>query len=400
VAQFQPFSGIRYDLARVELADVVSPPYDVIDAGLREQLAARSDHNAVRIDLPADEGGDDRYEVARRLLADWQAEGVLVSDARPSFTIYRMAYVDDAGTARHTTGVIGALELTPPGTDILPHEQTTPKAKTDRLDLLRHCRANTSAIWALSLAKGLTDLLPVQSDPVADFTDGDGVRHTVWVVEDAGQCAAIAEAVSAQPVVVADGHHRYETSLAYRSEREAADGTAGDAAATLAYIVELVEDELSVRAIHRLINGLPEGLDLLAALDPWFEALGPPASGEPVTAAMQAAGALCLVRPEGEVLLRPRPEALADVRDLDTVRLDTALAGLGAGVGALTVTFQHGADNVRRAVARGEAQAGVLLRPVTVSQIEATAHGGERMPPKTTFFHPKVKTGLVFRSLG
>jgi uncharacterized protein (DUF1015 family) len=399
VAQFQPFPGIRYALDRVELAQVVSPPYDVIDGPQREALAASSDHNAVRIDLPADEGGEDRYRVATRLLADWRAEGVLVTDERPTFTVYRMSYVDDAGVDRHTTGVIGALELSPPGTDILPHEHTTPKAKSDRLDMLRHTRANTSAIWGLSLAKGLTDLLPTGDDPVADFADDDGVRHTVWVVDDPAACAAIAVATASQPIVVADGHHRYETSLAYRAEREQADGDPGDARSTLAYVVELVEDELTVRAIHRLVTGMPEGTDLVEALGPWFEPLGPPPAGTPVTVAMEQAGALCVVQPSGEQLVRPRPEALADVRDLDSARLDAALAGPGP-LGGAAVTFQHGVDNVRRAVAAGQAQAGVLVRPATVAQIEATAHGGERMPPKTTFFHPKVKTGLVFRSLG
>jgi uncharacterized protein (DUF1015 family) len=396
VARFQPFPGIRYDPARVDLGRVVSPPYDVIDDAQRAELAARDPHNAVRIDLPVDEGGRDRYEVARDLLADWRASGVLVTDDRPTFTIYRMAYADDAGVPRHTTGVIGALELSPPGTDILPHEHTTPKARSDRLDMLRSCRANLSAIWGLSLAKGLTDLLPVDAGPTASVEDGEGVVHTVWVVDDPELCEAIAEAVAAQPVVIADGHHRYETSLAYRREREVADGDAGDAAATLAFVVELVEDELTVRAIHRLVDGLPPGLDLVAALDPWFEAIGPPPVGVPVTAAMLDAGALCAVTPAGEVLLRPRPEALADARDLDTVRLDVALDALGEH----TLRHQHGVDNVRAAVASGAAQAGVLVRPATVAQIEATAHGGERMPPKTTFFHPKLKTGLVFRDLG
>jgi uncharacterized protein (DUF1015 family) len=396
VARFQPFAGIRYDLGRVSLDRVISPPYDVIDDAQRAELAGRDPHNAVRVDLPVDEDGQDRYQVASALLARWQEEGVLVTDGRPSFTVHRMAYVDDAGVPRHTTGVIGALELSPPGTDILPHEHTTPKAKSDRLDMLRSCRANTSAIWGLSLAKGLTDLLPVEVEPTATVDDGEGVIHTVWVVDDPEVCAAIADAVAAQPVVIADGHHRYETSLAYRREREAADGRAGDAEATMAYIVELVEDELTVRAIHRLLDGLPADTDLVAALDPWFEAIGPPPAGEPPTAAMAAAGALCAVTPAGEVLLRPRPEALADAADLDSARLDVALAALPPHA----LRFQHGVDNVRRAVDGGEAQFGVLLRPATVAQIEANAHSGERMPPKTTFFHPKPKTGLVFRSLG
>jgi uncharacterized protein (DUF1015 family) len=403
VPRFHPFPGIRYDPARVALDDVLSPPYDVIDDRQRAELAGRSPYNAVHVDLPVDEAGQDRYAVARRLFTRWRAEGVLRRDDRPAFTVYRMSYIDDAGADRHTTGVIGALELGPPGTDILPHEHTTPKARSDRLDLLRACRANLSAIWGLSLAKGLTDLLPVGGEPAADveeFEDGVAVRHTAWVVDDPGTCDAIAAAVAAQPVVIADGHHRYETSLAYRAEREASEGDPGAARSTLAYVVELVEDELTVRAIHRLLTDLPAGFDLVAALDPWFEAAGPPPAGLPVTAAMAEAGALCAVLPDREVLLRPRPEALTEARDLDSARLDLALSVALADEPSYRVAFQHGPENVRRAVSEGHAQAGVLLRPAMVAQIEATAHGGERMPPKTTFFHPKPKTGLVFRDLG
>ncbi len=144
-----------------------------------------------------------------------------------------------------------------------------------------------------------------------------------------------------------------------------------------------------------LLSGLPEDLDLPAALTPWFEDAGSPPADRPVTDAMADAGCLTLVLPDREVLLRPRTDALANARDLDSSRLDVALAALPTH----QVRFQHGVDHVRTAVARGDAQAGVLLRPVTVAQIEATAHGGERMPPKSTFFHPKPKTGLVFRSL-
>jgi uncharacterized protein (DUF1015 family) len=395
VASFQPFPGIRFNLARVDLADVLSPPYDVIDDRLRADLAGRSPYNAVHIDLPVREGTMDRYEVARRKLQEWRAGGILVTDEVPSFTVYRMSYADDAGRDRQTTGVIGALELSPPGSDILPHEHTTPKAKSDRLDMLRSCRANLSAIWGLSLAKGSTDLLPVGNPPAAEVTDQNGVGHTIWIVDDATTCRAISEAIAARPAVIADGHHRYETSLTYRAERTAADGVAGPAAFTMAYIVELIEDELAIRAIHRVISGLPDGFDLLDALSPCFEAIGPPASDLPLTAAMERAGALAAVLPSGDVLLRPRPEALANARDLDTARLDLALAALPPH----QLTYQHDPASIREAVARGSAQAGVLVRPASIAQIEATAHGGERMPPKTTFFHPKPKTGLVFRSL-
>ena len=395
MARFEPFAGVRYDLDRSDLGRVIAPPYDVIDADQRAALVARDPHNAVLIDLPSETDGDGRYEQANAQMQAWLAEGVLVTDERPSFTVYRMTATDDAGIERRTTGVIGALELAAPGTDILPHEHTTKKAKSDRLDLLRSCRANLSAIWGLSLAKGLTDLLPVDGPPTADLVDEDGVRHTIWKIDDPAACAAISAAVAEQPIVVADGHHRYETSLAYKAEREASDGQAGAAGSTMAYVVELVEDELTVHAIHRLISDLPESVDLVAALAPWFDDAGSPPSDQPITSAMADLGCLALVLPGREVLLRPRPEALRATRDLDTSRLDLALASLASH----HLSFQHGVDNVRQAVATGAAQAGVLLRPATVAQIEATAHGGERMPPKTTFFHPKPKTGLVFRAL-
>ena len=396
MARFEPFPAIRYDLERNDLAAVLAPPYDVIDAAQRAELSERDEHNAVRIDLPDEADGDGRYALSQALLQDWLAGGTLVVDPRPAFTVYRMTTTDEAGVEQRTTGVLGALELSPPGTDILPHEQTTKKAKSDRLDLLRSTRSNLSAIWGLSLAKGLTDLLPVDQPPLADVVDDDGVRHTVWRVDDPVACAAISAAVAEQPVVIADGHHRYETSLAYKAEREAAGDNPAGASATLAYVVELVEDELTVHAIHRLIGGLPPDIDLEAAFAPWFEAVGAPPEGVPVTTAMVDQGCLTLVLPDREVLLRPRPDALAEARDLDTSRLDVALAALPEH----DLRFQHGVANVRGSVERGEAQAGVLLRPATVAQIEATAHGGERMPPKTTFFHPKPRTGLVFRSLG
>lgn len=394
VPVFEPFRALRYDLDVVDMADVAAPPYDVIDDRDRAELVARHPNNAVRIDLPIDENDEDRYAVACRLLSEWQAAGVLKRDDRPAFTIYRMAFVDDRGTPRHTTGVLGALELSRPDRgEILPHEHTTKKAKSDRLDMLRSCRGNLSAIWSLSLAKGLTDLLPIDTTPDTEWTDDDGVTHTVWTTDDPEVCDAITEAVGSQPVLIADGHHRYETSLAYRDEqRDSNGGDAGGAERTLMYVVELVEDELTVRPIHRLLNGLPDGIDLAAALADSFTISDAGPIDDTITSRMESQGALCLIEPDRARFLVPRSDALDDKLDLDSIRLDAARASLPEH----EVTFQHGVDRVVDAVKTGRAQAGVLLRPATVAQIEATGHGGERMPAKTTFFHPKVKTGIVF----
>ena len=388
---FAPFRAIRYDTDRVDLADVTAPPYDVIDDDHRARLAARHPNNVVRIDLPADEDGLDRYAVARHLLEDWQREGVLVRDDEPALYVHTMGYRDDQGRPRQTTGVLGALELRSPGDGILPHEHTTPKAKSDRLDMLRSCRANLSAVWGLSPVDGLSELLRIDDPPIAAWTDEDGVHHRFWRLERPGVVATIREAVASEPVVIADGHHRYETSLQYRDEL----GEPGPADHVLVYLVELAAEQLTVQPIHRLLSGLPDDLDLPAALGEFFDLFdaGPP--GETLAARMEDAGALALVTPDGAWLARPRAEAMQGVRDLDSSRLDRAREELPAH----EVTFQHGTANALEAVRDGRAQAAVLLRPATVDQITDIAHGGERMPPKTTFFSPKPPTGLVLRSL-
>jgi uncharacterized protein (DUF1015 family) len=195
VPRFEPFQGLRYRPDVAPLAQVIAPPYDVISPTERAHLASRHRANAVLVELPeADLSGQrDRYVVAADLFARWQAKDLLVADPVPSLYPYRMT--DTAG--RVTTGVIGALGLAEPGaeSDILPHEQTLPKPKSDRLDLLRATRANLSPIWGLSMAKGVTATFdPTDDDPVADVVDDDGVRHQLWVLSDADTVAEIGRA--------------------------------------------------------------------------------------------------------------------------------------------------------------------------------------------------------------
>jgi uncharacterized protein (DUF1015 family) len=394
VPRFEPFRGVRYATDDGVLDDLVAPPYDVIDAEQRSRLTARSEHNAVRVELPEEEGGRDRYTVARGLFDAWLRAGVLHQDEEPSFYVYRMGFHDETGRPRQTAGVLGALELSAPGEgDILPHERTTPKDKADRLDILRATEVNLSPIWGLSPAEGLGALCELPGPPDVRATDEDGVHHRLWRITQPGVIEAVSSAVASAPVIVADGHHRFEVGNAYRAERGPG---AGPWDAILAYVVELADEQLCVRAIHRLLDGLPEGFDFLEALSAHFEPFDAGRADESILGRMDDAGALGLVTAEGAWLLRPRPEtAAAAEHDLDSARLDVAVAALPTA----RVRFQHGVDNVLRAVEKGEAQAGVLLRPATVAQIAAIGHGGERMPPKTTFFHPKPRTGMVFRSL-
>jgi uncharacterized protein (DUF1015 family) len=388
---------LRYAPGQIRnLADVVCPPYDVISEEERAALARRSALNIVAIELPAAEGTANRYESARRLLDAWRDGGILVREKMPAFYGYRMSYTDDAGAPRRTVGVIGALVLEPPGEGILPHEFTTPKAKTDRLELLRACRANVSPIWVLSATGGLAEACAPPAEASARAADPDGVIHELWPITDPARVALIADLVAGSPVLVADGHHRYEVALAYQQERRAAGDGGGDHDAVMALVVELADDQLSVRAIHRLVQSLPDGVSLPSALDPWFELAPttPPDAG--ISARMEAAGALAVVTREGAWMARARPHTeRAAEHDLDSSRLGVALHALGVH----EVVHQHGWDAASGAVAGGRGVAAILLRPATVAQIAEVGRGGARMPAKTTLFWPKPRTGLVIREL-
>ncbi len=404
VPRFEPFTGLRYRLdtlhqRHLSLDDIIAPPYDVIDEAERQALARRSQYNAVHVELPADDPDRhlDRYRAARHLLDTWLSEAVIAQDDEPSFYRYEMSYRDEHRASCRTSGVIGALGLAVPGeTDVLPHERTMPKPKGDRLQLLRECKANLSPVWGLALARGLSQAADGPEPPVATATDGDGVEHRLSRITGRGAVEEIKALVSSAPVVIADGHHRFETALAYREERRAATGGApGDYDLVMALVVELAEDQLVVRPIHRLLSGLPDGFDLPEALGSGFylSHLDHPAPRR-LTSEIAAEAAMGLVTKAGTWLLRPRPETVAAAGiDVDSGLLDVALADLPSH----EVTYEPSWDRAVDTVERGAAQAAVLLRPAEVATIAEAAHEGLRMPPKTTYFHPKPRTGMVFR---
>jgi uncharacterized protein (DUF1015 family) len=395
VPRFEPFVALRYGRDAGELHELTAPPYDVLSDAEVEALAASHPHNIVHVDVPRPAAGPDRYERAAALLEAWVRHGVLVPDDAPSFTLYRMEFTDAAGRHRQTVGVIGALEVVDEGAGgVLPHERTTPKAASDRLDLTRATRTNLSPVWGLSLATGLSAALADPGEPLGAVAV-DGVTHTVERVTDPARLAEIAALVGSRPVLIADGHHRYAVSRTYRDEVRAATGRLDTAAElTMTYVGELVENQLSVEAIHRLYRGISaDGLEV--ALSRCFD-LEPAGQVTPeITAAMVERGALVLVHPDGRgTWLRPRADAFRGVRDLDGARLEAALDGVEH-----EVTYQHGVAEVVALVAGGHATAGVLIRPVSVAEIRRTADEGVLMPPKSTFFTPKLRTGLVLRPL-
>jgi uncharacterized protein (DUF1015 family) len=397
--RFLPFPGIRYR-AR-DITAVSAPPYDVIDPDERAALEARDPHNSVRLILP------DSYEGAAATLAAWREQGVLGTDDEPTLSIYEMEFTGDDGVPQRTTGVLGALGLDDEGGGVMPHERTLPKAKTDRLELLRATRANTDPIWGLSLAPGLSALLhPGGAEPDTVATDEEGFRHSLWRVDDPERIRAITQAVGSALVVLADGHHRFETANTYRRERREAGLHDPGADAIMTLVVELAPDQLCVRAIHRLLTGVGD-VDLRAALaGPFFvHAAGPnvPEGVAALEVAMREGGGLGLVDRDGLALLLPTEELArrmddlpVELRDVDSARFD---AGVLPAVPGVQLAYRNDARTVAAQVDKGAADAAVLLRPVSVEIIRAAAAADLRMPEKTTFFAPKPRTGMVFRSL-
>ena len=391
--RFTPFPALRY--ADRQIDDLIAPPYDVLSEADLDELGGRSRWNITHVDVPRESAGAGRYDAAAATLREWVDAGVMVYDDDPTFTIYRMRFTDASGTPRDIAGVLGGLEVVDEGAGgVLPHERVTPKASTDRLDLTRATQANLSPVWGLSLASGLTELLATPGEPIASVRV-DGVEHVVERVSDAERVRAIAELIGSDDVLIADGHHRYGISRTHRDEVRAANGDRPNPADdTLAFVSELVADQLSVEAIHRLYHDVSFD-DLVAALDVCFERSDAGAANGATLATMDAEGVLCLIGPDGRTQwLRPRPGAFEDVRALDGAWLEHAL-----GEVPHAVTYQHGVDHVADAVMSGAATAAVLIRPVSVAEIERTAREGALMPPKSTFFTPKLRTGLVVRSL-
>ncbi len=422
---FFPFRGIRYR-GFADLSPVIAPPYDVIEEDERVRLEEAHPHNAVRLILPRAERGHDAYTTAADTWQAWRASGVLEPDPVPSFYRYVMQAPpnepdgadgpvgpdradgprDVAGIdAGRVTGVIGALVLPSAEGEVFGHEHTLARARADRLELLRATRANLDPIWCLSLGSGMTDVLSAATADEAprSAVDAQRVTHELSPLRGDDAVAAITAAVAMSPLVVADGHHRYETARTYRAEHPDDPG----AAAVMAFVVELDERCLHVRAIHRILRDAPA--DLRSRLRTHFSlrelAPNTPARVEALTASMRVESALGLVDAQGLALLVPTTDGRRDdptvalpalVRGVDAARFDALVAPLVQGS---AIDYRDDAAFVADVVRRGGAPAAVLLRPPTVEEIRAVALAGQRMPQKTTYFAPKPRTGMVFRTL-
>ncbi len=358
MAAVKPFRALRYDERRAgPLAALVAPPYDVIAPEERERYRARSPYNVVRLTLP------DGEEEAARLFADWQREGVLARDEEPALWWLAQEYVGPDGVARRREGLVCSLEVEPYSAGVvLPHERTDPGPKAGRLRLLRALRAHVEPIFLLYEGS----LSGAEGPPEVEV-ELEGVRSLLWRLEQTPPAG-----LAAARLLIADGHHRYETALAFHEE----DGSE-DSGWLLAVVVPTEQEGLTIFPTHRVVRSLggeeedgagdlDEALGLLHALPP----------GRSAAVLYRRGRAVLIEGEQGELdatlVERFRPQGVAY-----TPLLEEAVASVDAG----------------------EAEAAFLLRPPTVEQVAAAAAAGETMPQKSTYFYPKLVSGLLFHPL-
>lgn len=413
--ELAPFRAIRYTDAAGEAADLLAPPYDVIDDAGAEKLRSRSDYNCVRLVLPEGEAPE-RYRAAADLLDEWLSAGILAEDEAPSVYVYRQDF-ELGGERLSRRALFAALRLTPfDAGEVLPHERTHSGPKADRLALMRAAVAQLSPIFLIARdsERQVGGMLEsVESDaPVLEATTPDGIEHRLWrVVGDAAE--TLCDACATEPLLIADGHHRYETALAYLADSVGG----GRAAYVLTCIVPAGDPGLVVLPTHRALDmDAPSG-GWRDALESRFEAVAASSNGgsepEAVAANLTSGADLrigLLSADDAEALvLAPRAEALADsglsgpeqlisAAVLDRLVFDDTLDSSPeelARRGALS--YHRDAEDAADAVGAGGAA--FLLPAVSVDDVWEAVRAGVRLPPKSTYFAPKMPTGLLFRSL-
>lgn len=433
MAEIQPFRAFRYDLARIgNLSDVIAPPYDVIDAGLQQQLYDRSPYNVVRLILnketPQDSETDNRYTRSAGILREWQQEGILAQDSARSIYVYHQDF-EVEGRTYTRKGVMARVRLEKFGEGrIYPHEETLSGPKADRLKLFRATQMNLSQIFGLfpdelNEVQELLDGAIGRSLPL-QATDHLGVVSKLWPISDQKVISTIQGLLSPQPIFIADGHHRYETALKYLEEKQqAGEVKTPDHPANyvLMMLVSMQDPGLVILPTHRLVSNVgdlrAEQVQSLLAPHFQFETVGTgPEAARETWELIEAEGGQNLLgfgtvadnvwqtaRFQSPELMQQLAGDHSDawrglaVAILQRVVLDKVLPEKGHG--PVRCQYVHLLKEVTDAMAGKQCQLAVLVPPASMGHVEQIAGNLEKMPPKSTYFYPKLLSGLLFHSL-
>jgi uncharacterized protein (DUF1015 family) len=407
VPDVRPFAGIRYQVPPSELGQVLAPPYDVISPAAQRDLLGRDPRNVVRLILTGTPG-ESGYAEAGATFRRWMEEGVLAADPRAAYYLLEQAF-EAGGRPRVRHGLFARFRAEDPGRgSILPHEHTRKGPREDRYRILKSTRANFSPIFLMfpdPAGRFASAAAAVAAGPpLAAYTDDGGVAHRMWRVDEGGAAVALGAPLAAAKAYIADGHHRYATALRYRDE------VGPEGAWTMGYFTPLEGPGLVVLPYHRILSAGPPLAEARRALEGRFSLTDAGSAREAAQRAESSSApyAFGLAEPGKGALLAeslPAAEALLpasvpkSLRALDTYFLHHAVLQPLLHVPDEAVDYVHSQAEAEEAVAAGACRLAVLMRPTPVGQIVDVAEARESMPAKSTFFHPKVPSGLVIHPL-
>jgi len=409
-----PFRGVLYNPSKVTGDDVVAPPYDIISPDLKDLLYQRSPFNIVRVDFgkdfPDDSPGNDRYTRATVYLKEWLRDSVLISDDRPCFYGYEVDYRvhERPETLR---GVVALVRVDELGNGVYPHEATHSKPKADRLNIMRFCSGNISPIYSLyhSTEKKTSTVIESPKDgPLISARDSDGFIHRLYRISDEAHISDIQRELSHLPIYIADGHHRYEVALEYKEEMDRR--TAGnDPKASrpwhyvMMFLANMADRGVTILPTHRLFKGVSGRNEILPRLSADFTITEEDIAAD-IKAVLSAGGrnafGLYLGGDEKWYILKYRGDKLDTVppalRDLDVVVLHELI--IRRDLGLNEVSYEMDVSEAVRKVREAAFDGVFFLNATQVGDVERVALAKLRMPPKSTYFYPKLLTGLVINS--
>lgn len=412
MAEILPFKGIRYNVEAVSPDDVTSPPYDVISPADLKYLLARHPKNAVRLilgqELPEDNEKENRYTRSAGYFSEWTSDGTLLRDEKPVLYAYEQSF----GSGKTVRGFTTLVKLHSfDECIVLPHEYTLARPKSHLGQLIRSTNANLDSVYGLypdpdHAADAILERIS-ETTPVEEATDRQGVRFRLWIVSDKSDIDAITQVLTDRAVVIADGHHRYETSLAYRDEMREKTGIS-DGTQPFDYVmmtlVNLYTPDLVVLPTHRMVKNLPEELidGLESRLSDQF-IVAPSDRGSIITD-MASRGNAIGVYSRGRAFTAT-PKGSAEASDLDVFVLHRDILQNILGIDSislskgLNVSYTRDEKEAIAAVDAGEIQIAFFLNPISLEAMLEAARAGRRMPQKATYFYPKLLSGLVMRRI-
>jgi uncharacterized protein (DUF1015 family) len=414
MTEVKPFKAIIYDTSRVKGDDVVCPPYDIITPEMKNALYDRSPYNIIRIDFGKDHEGDNesenRYTRARNFLEQWLKDGILTESPDRCYYLYQVSYSID-GKPITMRGIFGAVRLTELCKGVFPHEATHSKPKADRLNLMKYCRANLSPIFSIYRSSKNNHLSIFDkytgAPPYISAKDPDGFIHSMWIIDEHADVQSIEEELSEVEVYIADGHHRYETALEYQRLRKQENPSHnGDEPYNfvLMYLVNIQSGGLTILPTHRIVNGVDINKEqLLESLSKEFKIEQVDSSEglcNTIAGYRRAIGMAFGDSVEGYVLSYDEVHAEdiePPLRNLDVTVLHEII--IKRLIKAERIIYEMNPDLVMEGIRGHKNRIAFFLNPTRVEDVERVAKACLRMPPKATYFYPKILTGFVINRL-